>query len=80
MSQEEILLTSKDPDGFGGELKWVNPRTNRQHSLRVVMNFHWLFADNKTGMKKWNATIDGQPAGEYDGPLNEVFEELKKKV
>jgi hypothetical protein len=31
-------------------------------------------------MKKWNATIDGQPAGDYDGPLNEVFEELKKKV
>lgn len=77
---EGMVLKSSDPDGFGGELNWTNPKTGIRHQLRVVMNFTWLFSQDKSKLKKWDAEIDGQPAGEFDGPLDDVFEELKKKV
>ncbi len=80
MSQEGVIFQSNHPDGFGGELNWVNPKTGVKHRLRVVMNLNWAFAQDKSTVKKWDAEIDGQPAGEFDGPLDDVFEELKKKV
>lgn len=80
MSQEGVILQSSDPDGFGGEEYWTNPNTGTRHKFRVTMNINWLFAEDKSKLKKWEAQIDGQPAGEFDGPLDDVFKELKRQV